>query len=92
MCRYATPRETHDWRINSIGSSSGRGRDYMVVMLTMDNLTMAYGIDSIQGAAEVTNRELNPCVTDVVPPAAPAPAWGAPDEPVPPGVNSVNGT
>jgi hypothetical protein len=75
MCRYATPRETHDWRINSIGSSSGRGRDYMVVMLTMDNLTMAYGIDSIQGAAEVTNRELNPCVTDVVPPAAPAPAW-----------------
>jgi hypothetical protein len=86
------PLETHGWRINSIGSFSGRGRDYMVVMLTMDNPTMAYGIDTIQAAAEVINRELNPGVTDVVPPAAPAPAWGAPDEPVPPGDNSVNGT
>jgi len=53
---------------------------------------MAYGIDTIQGAAEVINRELNPGATDIVPPAAPAPSWGTPDEPVPPGANSVDGT
>ena len=86
------PLQTHGWRINSIGSFSGHGRDYMVVMLTMDNPTMAYGIDTIQGAAEVINRELNPGATDIVPPAAPAPSWGTPDEPVPPGANSVDGT
>jgi hypothetical protein len=79
------PLQTHGWRINSIGSFSGHGRDYMIVMLTMDNPTMAYGIDTIQGAAEVINRELNPGVTDIVPPASPAPSWGTPDEPVPPG-------
>src|SRR5262249_39813093 len=45
------PLQTHGWRINSIGSFSGHGRDYMIVMLTMDNPTMAYGIDTIQGAA-----------------------------------------
>jgi Beta-lactamase enzyme family len=85
------PLETHGWRINSIGSFSGRGQDYMIVMLTMDNPTMAYGIDTIQGAAEVINRELNPGAADIVPPAVPAPSWGTPDEPVP-GANSVNGT
>jgi hypothetical protein len=86
------PLQTHGWRINSIGSFSGHGRDYMIVMLTMDNPTMAYGIDTIQGAAEVINRDLNPDADDVVPPAAPAPSWGTPDEPVPPGANSVDGT
>ena len=80
------PLETHGWRINSIGTFSGHGRDYMIVMLTMDNPTMAYGIDTIQGAAEVINRELNPGAADIVPPAVPAPAWGTPDEPLPPGV------
>ena len=70
------PLQTHGWRINSLGSFSGHGRDYMVVMLTMDNPTMAYGIDTIQGAAEVINRELNPGVTNIVPPASPAPVVG----------------
>jgi hypothetical protein len=86
------PLQTHGWRINSIGSFSGHGQDYMIVMLTMDNPTMAYGIDTIQGAAEVINHDLNPGADDVVPPAVPAPSWGTPDEPVPPGANRVNGT
>ncbi len=30
------PQPTHAWRINSIGSFSGHGRDYMIVVLTWD--------------------------------------------------------
>jgi beta-lactamase class A len=54
------PLPTHGWRINSLGTFSGHGRDYMIVMLTMNNPTMAYGVDTIQGVAEVIHRELNP--------------------------------
>ena len=61
--------------------ASGHGQDYMIVMLTMDNPTMAYGIDTIQGAAEVINRDLNPDADDLVPPASRGPSWGTPDEP-----------
>ena len=70
------PLQTHGWRINSIGSFSGHGRDYMIVMLTMDNPTMAYGIDTIQGAAEVINRELNPGVDRHRPARGPGPVVG----------------
>jgi beta-lactamase class A len=77
------PQPTHAWRINSIGSFSGHGRDYMIVVLTWDNPTMAYGVDTVQAVAEVINRALNPGATAVVPPSAPQPSWGTPDEQIP---------
>ena len=43
------PLPTHGWRINSIGSFSGPGKDYMIVVLTDDNPTMAYGVDTVAG-------------------------------------------
>jgi len=75
------PLPTHGWRINSIGSFSGHGRDYMIVVLTMDNPTMAYGVDTIQGVAEVINRALNPGAAS----ALPAAALGTPGERIPAG-------
>ena len=77
------PQPTHGWRINSIGSFSGAGRDYMIVVLSMDNPTMAYGVDTVQDVAEVINHGLNPDATAVFPPAVPNPTWGKPDEQIP---------
>jgi hypothetical protein len=79
------PLQTHGWRINSIGSFSGHGRDYMIVVLTMDNPTMAYGVDTVQDVAEVINRALNPGASSVIPAAKPSRSWGTPDERVPAG-------
>jgi hypothetical protein len=77
------PQPTHGWRINSIGSFSGHGRDYMIVVLTWNNPTMTYGVNTVQAVAEVINRMLNPGVTTVIPPSKPYPSWGTPDEEVP---------
>ena len=73
------------WVINSIGIFTSQHRNYRIVVLTRDNPTMAYGVDTIQGVAEVINHELNPDSTDVTPPAAPNPSWGSPDERIPAG-------
>jgi hypothetical protein len=53
------PRATRGWRINSIGAFSGHGRDYMIVVLSDNNPTMTYGVDTIQRVAWVTHRDLN---------------------------------
>jgi hypothetical protein len=73
-----------DWHINSIGSFSGHGRDYMIVVLTTRNPSMSFGVAAVQRIAEVINRDLNPGASSVIPAAAPSPSWGRPDEPVPP--------
>jgi beta-lactamase class A len=74
------PLPTHGWRINSIGSFSGAGKNYMIVVLTDDNPTMAYGVDTVQDVAEVINHALNPGATSVIPAATPNRSWGQPDE------------
>lgn len=78
------PQPTHGWRIHSIGSFSGHGRNYMIVVLTWNNPTMTYGVDTIQAVAEVINHALNPGATSVIPASRPYPSWGTPDEQIPP--------
>ena len=80
------PLATHGWRINSIGSFSGHGKNYMIVVLTDDNPTMDYGVDSVQDIAEVVNHALNPGATFVIPAATPNRSWGVPDEKIPAGL------
>jgi beta-lactamase class A len=77
------PLATHGWRINSIGSFSGSGKNYMIVMLTDDNPTMEYGVDTVQAVAEIINHALNPGAASVTPAATPNGSWGKPDEPIP---------
>ena len=78
------PLATHGWRIHSIGCFTGHHRGYLIVALTEDNPTMAYGITTIQRVAEVIHRQLNPAAAAFRPASAPAPSWGTPDERIPP--------
>jgi hypothetical protein len=78
------PLATHGWRIHSIGCFTGHHRGYSIIVLTEDNPTMAYGVTTIQQAAEVIHSQLNPAGTVFLPPSAPAPSWGQPDEQIPP--------
>ncbi|MGK4580288.1 serine hydrolase [Kitasatospora sp. HPMI-4] len=53
------PRATHGWRVHSLGIFTGAGKDYRMAVLTEDNDTEEYGIDTIQGIAAVVHRDLN---------------------------------
>ena len=77
------PLLTHGWRIHSIGTFTGRGGGYSIVVLTQDNPTMAYGIDTIEAIARAINRDLNPAARSRVPSSEFSPSWGTPDETVP---------
>jgi len=37
-----------DWQVNSIGWVSGDGRNYLIAVLSDDNPTEQYGIDTIE--------------------------------------------
>jgi hypothetical protein len=71
------------WEINSIGTFTSTHRAYLIAMLTYGNPSMAYGIDTIQNAAEVIHARLNPGKHATIAPSLPSPSWGTPDEPIP---------
>lgn len=70
------------WEINSIGMFTTTTRLYKIAMLTYNSPSMAYGIDTIESAAEVIHALLNPGKRAAVARSVPSPAWGIPDEPV----------
>jgi hypothetical protein len=53
------------------------------VVLTQDNPTMTYGIDTIEAIAKVVNRDLNPSAKSRVPASPSSASWGTPDEIIP---------
>jgi hypothetical protein len=71
------------WVINSIGVFTSRHRVYRIAVLTRNNPNMDYGVDTVQGVAEVINADLNPGRKPAVLPSAPYPSWGTPDERIP---------
>ena len=52
------PRATRGWRVHSLGIFTGAGRDYRMAVLTDDNRSMDYGVDTIQGLALAVNRDI----------------------------------
>jgi hypothetical protein len=42
-----------DWQVNSIGWVDGDGRDYILAVLTKNNATEGYGIDTIDGLSQL---------------------------------------
>jgi hypothetical protein len=77
------PLAPHRWRINSIGGFTGHGQRYSIVVLTQDNPTMDYGVDTVEAIARAVNRALNPGTIARVRPAEISPAQETPDEPIP---------
>jgi beta-lactamase class A len=88
------------WHVNSIGAFTGKGVSYAIAVLTDDNSSEQYGIDTIQDVARVVHRELRaalavtgarlaanlaPSVAAATAPSpAPAPAPAATARPGPP--------
>jgi hypothetical protein len=77
------PLAAHGWRINSIGGFTWPAGWYGIVVLSMDNPSMPYGISTVEAIARAVHRDLNPAVGSVIATSAPSPAWGAPDERIP---------
>jgi len=77
------PLAPYGWRINSIGGFTGDGQRYSIVVLTQDNPTMDYGVDTVEAIARAVNRALNPGTIARVRPAEISPAQETPDEPIP---------
>jgi beta-lactamase class A len=46
------------WEINSVGRVEGDGRDYLIAVLTANDPSEAYGIDTIQSISRLVWREL----------------------------------
>jgi beta-lactamase class A len=51
--------ESGGWHINSIGAFTGQNRNYLIAVLTDDNKSEQYGIDTIQAVARAVHRDLN---------------------------------
>ncbi len=47
------------WHINSIGAFTGQDRNYMMAVLTDDNQSEQYGIETVQAVARAVHRDLN---------------------------------
>ncbi|MBC6456404.1 serine hydrolase [Actinomadura sp. HBU206391] len=77
------PRSTHGWRVHSIGGFDGDEHDYLIVVLSHDNPSMAYGVKTIELVAQAVHRALNPGRPAAVPQSTPDPAWEIPGEQVP---------
>ncbi len=45
-----------NWQINSVGWVRGRGRDYLLAMMSTDNASEQYGIDTLNDAARLVWR------------------------------------
>jgi beta-lactamase class A len=65
------PEQIGGWHINSIGSFSGHGRDYMMAVLTDSNPTFDYGVSTIEAVAEVVHRDVNAGLAPAGAPLAP---------------------
>ena len=53
------------------------------MVLTQDNPTMTYGIDTVEVIARAINQDLNPATTSRVPSSELSRSWGTPDESIP---------
>jgi beta-lactamase class A len=47
------------WHINSIGAFTGKDKNYVIAVLTDDNPSEQYGIDTIESVARLVHRDLN---------------------------------
>jgi beta-lactamase class A len=51
--------ESDGWHINSLGAFTGKGKNYLIAVLTDDNPSEGYGIDTVENVARAVHRDLN---------------------------------
>ncbi|MFI9581933.1 serine hydrolase [Streptomyces sp. NPDC052236] len=56
-------RATHGWRVHSVGAFTSGGHSYTISVLTHDNSSMQYGVDTIQRVARAVHKDLAPAAT-----------------------------
>jgi Beta-lactamase enzyme family len=47
------------WHVNSLGAFTGKGKNYLIAVLTDGNASEQYGIDTIESVARAVHRDLN---------------------------------
>jgi hypothetical protein len=52
--------DQREWIVNSIGWISGKGRDYILAVLTDESSSQQYGIDTIERVSRIVWRSLRP--------------------------------
>ncbi|MYT30316.1 MULTISPECIES: serine hydrolase [unclassified Streptomyces] len=52
------PRADQGWRVHSVGSFTGGGNDYAMVVLSSGSDTMGHGVATVEAAAKVIHRDL----------------------------------
>jgi beta-lactamase class A len=57
---WLVPSNEVGWEINSIGAVSGRYRDYLIAVLTSDDPSMPYGVQTIDGISALVWRYFLP--------------------------------
>ena len=57
---WLPPTNEPGWQVNSIGIVRGRGRHYLLAVLTEDDAAMAYGTETIEGISQLVWRALSP--------------------------------
>ncbi|MGW3622639.1 serine hydrolase [Streptomyces sp. NPDC000880] len=80
-------RATHGWRVHSVGAFTSGGHSYTISVLTHDNSSMQYGVNTIQGVARAVHKDLAPAATQTAevftPPVVPHEALPATPETAP---------
>ena len=57
---WLPPTNEPGWQVNSIGIVRGRGRHYLLAVLTADDAGMAYGTQTIEGISQLVWHALSP--------------------------------
>ncbi|WP_141579799.1 serine hydrolase [Actinomadura sp. WMMA1423] len=78
------PRPGGHWRVHSIGGFDGHGEDYMIVVLTQDTPSMAYGITTIERVARAVHGTLNSSKRPAAPGSHPSRPRETAKGPIPP--------
>ncbi|MBL1096586.1 serine hydrolase [Streptomyces coffeae] len=57
-------RDTHGWRVHSVGAFTGGGHNYTMTVLTQDNSAMETGVSTVEAVSRAVHRDLNPGAHD----------------------------
>lgn len=64
---WSNTNQPYNWRINSVGYINGQGKNYVITVLTINNKTKSYGIDTINTLSKLVWNEMPQHVHIIIP-------------------------